>query len=360
VISFWVDEAHDFGIRRYLEGRGEAISGRFAVRCYERLAETVDVPGGPQVFSSLDQLTPAGRSVVGEICEQLASLQPGIPRLNDPRRCLLRPALLGVLADKGTNRFRAYAAGDADQVTKFPVFVRQAHQHEGSLTNLLESPAALRRALISLRIRGYRRADLLIVEFRDTSDREGIFRKYAAFKVGNTIVPAHVVAGRQWDLKAENSERTVEFAHEELRYIEENPHAKWLQEVFEQAGVGYGRIDYGVTREGPEAWEINLNPSLGRVAAQPRRPMTPDVAELWNQAREMSHSRVRQAFVALDREDAPGTIRLRLEPALLARAARESTKRRRRGAALALLRRLYWSSVGAPVRPLVAKIFPRP
>jgi hypothetical protein len=47
----------------------------------------------------------------------------------------------------------------------------------------------LDKALLALRIRGYDREDLLVVEFCDTSDADGIFRKYAAFRVGNAIIP---------------------------------------------------------------------------------------------------------------------------------------------------------------------------
>jgi hypothetical protein len=358
VISFWVDEAHDFGIRQYLEGRGKAISQHFTVRCYDRLSRTVELLGGPQIFAGLDQLTAAGRSLVGELYAQLARSQPDSCLLNDPRRCLLRPALLAALADKGINRFRAYDAAAAEPVKQFPVFVRLAHEHGGRLTRLLESPAALRHALRSLSIRGHRLTDLLIVEYCDTADREGIFRKYAAFKIGNAITPVHMVAGRSWDVKSQSSERTLAFVQEDLQYIEQNPHRDWLQRVFDLAGIDYGRIDYGVSSEGPQAWEVNLNPTIGRGSSQARRRMTSEVADIFDRARGFAHSQLRKAFLALDRQGVSAPIRLTLEPELLARMARESARARRRSTTFAILHRLYGSPAGSPLRFLLARFFP--
>jgi len=358
MISFWVDEAHDFGIRNYLEGRGRAVREQFTVQYYERLAQTIEVSAGPQIFSGLDQLGPAGRLAVGEIYDQLGRLQPGVPLLNDPRRCLLRPALLKLLADRGLNSFRAYDVADAEQVIRFPVFVREAHRHDGSLTRLLGSQAELRRALTSLRIRGYRQAQLLIIEYCDTSDRKGIFRKYAAFKVGDAIVPAHMIAGRRWELRSEACERSLEFIQEDLGYIEENPHQDWLRVVFDLAGIDYGRIDYGMSREGPQAWEVNLNPTMGRGVSQSRRRMTPEAAAIFDRAREASHSQVRSALVALDPEAGNGRLSLRLEPSLLAEMARESARGRHRSTTLSLLHRLYRSPMGSPFRFLLGQLFP--
>lgn len=360
MIGFWVDEAGAFGIRDYLRTRGKALEERFAILSYDRLDRQVEAPGGPQIFAGLDQLTPAGRTAVVELYDQITRQQPGVPVLNDPRRSLLRPALLTRLADLGINQFQVYGADKADRVTRFPVFVREAIQHSGSLTGLLGSSTELRRALRALRLRGFRSPDLLVVEYCDSSDGEGTFRKFSAYKIGDAVVPAHMLAGRHWVMKSLDSERTLATVREDLAYVEENPHAAWLRRVFDVAGVDYGRIDYGVTASGPQVWEINLNPSLTRGPGPAPPPMRLEVAEAWNRAREVAHGLLRDAFVALERAAAPTRLRLRLEPELLARVSRESRARRRRGAALAFLRRLYGSRAGAPFRRLVGRFFPRP
>lgn len=360
MITFWVDEAGAFGIANYLAERGRALRDLFIVRPYEWVEGSLEVTCGPQVFAALDQLTAPEREGVSALRNQLTGLLPEHVLLNDPSRCLLRPAFLTALADQGVNTFRAYPAHEANRLSRFPVFLREAHAHGGSLTSLLGSPAELRRALLALRFRGYRLADLLIVEFCDTSDRHGIFRKYSAFRVGQSIVPAHLMAGREWMMKSGTAERTLELAREELAYIERNPHEHWVREVFTLAGIEYGRLDYGVLGDRPQAWEINLNPTLGRRPGHPGKSMEPAIAELWGGARELAHARLREAFIALDYSSRSSAIALRLEPALRARIARAHRKSRRHRAVLELLSKTYRSPLGAPLRALLPRLLPLP
>ena len=59
-------------------------------------------------------------------------------------------------------------------------------QHEGSYTTLLHDDAALDAEIWRLTSLGLLPQDLLIVEFCDTADREGIYRKAIAYVVGDT------------------------------------------------------------------------------------------------------------------------------------------------------------------------------
>jgi hypothetical protein len=356
MITFWVHGAGAFGITNYLADRGLPLRDRFTVRRYEWTADTLTVPSGPQVFSSLDQLTAEEREGAGSLRGQLAGLLPEQQLLNDPSRSLLRPALLAALAERGLNSFRGYPAQEADRVTRFPVFLRGAHNHDGSLTGLLGSREEVRRALLTLRLHGYRRADLLIVEFCDTSDSHGIFRKYSAYRVGQAVIPAHLLAGRQWMMKSETAERTLELVQEDAAFVERNPHEAWLQEVFRLAHIEYGRIDYGVLGDRPQAWEINLNPTIGRAPGRAARAMEPAVAEIWERSRRLAHGRLREAFAALDRESTATPIALRLDAALRARIATASRRRRRQQVAHELFKRAYHSPLGAPLRALLPPI----
>ena len=350
MITYWVDKAGQFGITEYLADRGQLLRDRFAVRPYEWDAGSFEVPAGPQVFAALDQLNALEREGVAALRDQLATALPGALLLNDPRRCLLRPRLLSALADQGVNAYRAYPAHAGHRGARFPVFVRGAANHDGSLTALLHSPAELRRALAALRLRGLRLADLLIVEFCDTSDAQGIFRKYSAYCVGGAIVPAHLMAGRHWMIKSEAAERTLELVREDAAFIENNPHEAWVRDVFALAGIDYGRLDYGVLAGRPQAWEINLSPTLGRRPGR-RREMEPAVAEVWERSRALAHARLREAFAGLDRRRSPpAPIALALDPALRARIARVARQDRRHRAAIELLSRAYRSPLGAPLR----------
>ena len=210
-----------------------------------------------------------------------------------------------------------------------------------------------------LRLRGHRLRDLLVVEFCDTADANGLYRKYAAFKVGNAIVPAHMMAGDRWMIKASGDQPTVELAEEGLRYVEENPHEEWLRKVFTIAGADYGRIDYGVLNGRPQVWEVNLNPTVGRAPGKPARDLPEEVAALRDRAREGVHERLRAAFVGLDQPQGE-TIGVSLESHLLQAIASETSRARRRRSVLGALQRIYehpW--VGRPFRAVYTKFFAR-
>lgn len=353
MITFWVNRAGAFGIENYLANRGKPLRDRFAVRVFD-WQESFEVTAGPQVFAGLDRITPAEREGVAELYDQLAKLQPGVPLLNDPRRCLLRFELLERLADEGLNSFRAYRAHDSARVARFPVFVREASEHSGSLTGLLDSPAELRRALIALRLRGYQRADLLIVEFCDTSDQNGVFRKYSAMKVGDRIVATHLMGSQDWVVKSESLMRSADLVREEIAYAEQNPYAEWLGRVFALAGIDYGRIDFGVLRGKPQAWEINLNPTIGRAPGVPPREEDPEVAALRLQSREIFHGNLVRAFAALDRSDVQGSLRLTLDRNRLTQIDRDIARSLHREPAMEFLRRMYHRPrLGAPLRALL-------
>lgn len=356
MISVWLDEIGPHGISNYFSARGAALRAHFDVRVYDWSQTTLDVPGGAHIFSALDHLTPSSREGVGAIYDELAVLLPGAPLLNDPRRTLLRAELLTMLAEKGLNHFAVHRGDVAESVTRFPVFLRETSEHTGSLTGLLHSPGELRRALRSLQVRGHRQADLLIVEYCHTADSQGRFRKYAAFKVGKAIIPCHLLVGEHWMMKSEGDHKTLELAHEELAYLTDNPHANWLEQVFGLAGVGFGRIDYGVKGGVPQAWEINLNPTLGRPPGKPRRQSEPDIAQVREQSRDAFHARLREAFLALEPAEALATVRVTLEPALLARIGREVEERRRRRALVGRVQGWYERIRFAG---LLQRLFPR-
>ena len=106
---------------------------------------------------------------MAQIWDAHAAVAPHVPRLNDPRRVLLRFELLQRLWEEGLNTFRVYRTDQADQVSAFPVFVRHIHRHSGPATRLVRTHDELRRVLTALRIRGRRLRDHMIVEFCDAS-----------------------------------------------------------------------------------------------------------------------------------------------------------------------------------------------
>ena len=217
--------------------------------------------------------------------------------------------LLQKLFDEGINRFKAVRGSEPLESLHYPVFVREENQHNGSLTPLIHSRSDLVRELKSLRLQGFPCRDLLVVEFCDTSDQDGVFRKYAAFIVGGEIIPRHVIFSRHWNVK--NPDLVdPHLAEVQEEYLGTNPHQAWLRETFKLSGIEYGRIDYSLMENKLQVWEINTNPAV--------RKLTP---------------RLTSAFEAIDSSiDSGATIPMTITQNLVKAIARE--KRRQRNAYL--------------------------
>jgi len=360
MISFWVNAAGSFGMEQYLLQRAPDLADRIQLRSYESLSPELEVTDGAHIFSALDQLSPGGREALAALYDGIAERCPGARLLNDPRRVLLRYDLLARACDEGINRFRAYRAIAAD-AARFPVFLREESGHTGALTRLLKNRSELASAIVALRVRGYRIADLLVVEFCDLSDSEGRVRMASAYKVGDRIVPAFLLGGRRWMLKWTDSDHDERAMQEFLEYVGGNPHESWLRRMFALAGVDYGRIDYGVCGEERQLWEINLNPTVGPSGGPPPAPLAPKLEAMLQEGRRVYLNGMREAFRALDPECGSSRVTLRLDPDLLAPLRLHSARTLRRRGALRLLQRVYrHPQLGWPFRAAYSWLMPRP
>ena len=272
MIHYVVPRLEDFTIREYLELWGREDAGRISVVHYEDLPERRELPAGAWVFSALDHLTPAGREIVAGLAGTLEKAGPAVRVLNSPGRTLLRFELLEQLHRLGLNHHcAARAAGDLSGL-RYPVFVRDERWHTGALSPLLHTPAELSAALGRCIVRGHHLDDLLAVEFADTADSGGTFRKYAAYAVGSAIVPRSLEMGPHWMIKLQVAEHSESGYFEQRAYVFENPHEAALRPILKAAGVDYGRIDYSMKDGAPVTWEINLNPTIGLSRrSRPRR-----------------------------------------------------------------------------------------
>jgi hypothetical protein len=361
VITFWVTRDGMFGIQNYRSHRGKPIAGHIEPRLYEENGiGTVRMTGGPQIFAALDQLTPVQRELVARLWDAHAAAAPRACRLNDPRRALLRFELLHRLWQEGLNSFRVYPVDEADAVTRFPVFVRHRYRHNGPSTRLVHNHDELRRVVTALRIRGRRLGDHMIVEYCNVSGPDGLFRKYAAFRVGAHIIPSHTFAARKWTVKSQGNEPTEASVQEGLQYQRDNPHAAWLARVFDLAGIDYGRIDYGVANGVPQVWEINLNATIGRAEGQSRHTnLDPALKALRESGRELFHGQLRQAFVDLERDTHDVEVEAEIDQPLQARLLRDAEQRQRQQRMKRWLERLYDAPlINRPVKRLYA-LLPR-
>src|SRR5690606_23039927 len=117
------------------------------------------------------------RELAGLAWDRLRQAGAELRLLNDPRGVASRYELLRRAHEAGLNAFRAVpaaqlrfggergaSASECAASLGYPVFVRYANRHEGSLTPLIDSPAALERALALLLAAGNRLDELLVVE----------------------------------------------------------------------------------------------------------------------------------------------------------------------------------------------------
>ena len=329
----------------YLDVRGSAIADRFEIVHYEQLP--LRFHGGTYVFAALEQLSAPMERLVESLYAQLAPCE-GVRILNRPGRTLRRYELLTELARRGLNDHRAVRATDDLRDLRYPVFLRGERTHDGALSPLLHDPADVEAWIGRLRVIGRTLDELLVMEFNDTSDAHGVFRKYAAFIIGDLILPRSLDYGRDWMLKRQGTEYTRETLAEEFEYVRTNPHERELREIFAIAGVDYGRIDYAVKNGRIQTWEINLHPTIGRGREGSKYKAPTGVAAIHAETKDYVHERLRQAWVHIDLDD-PRELPVQLDPDLL-RAAVTTPQPGYRSPAVAAVRRAL-----RPVKPLLLK-----
>jgi hypothetical protein len=258
-------------IRNMKDRLPKALNGSVNVVSYHDLRRIRSFEAGALVFTGLGVITDHQRQAASEIHAQLLGKSESLMLLNHPEKSLRRLDLIKKLHELGINDFLAYKTGEYQNASvRFPVFVREARRHSGSLTGLIDNASALEKSIQSLEKSGYPANDLLIVEFCNTSDENGLYRKYSALKIGDAIIPRYLSLGYNWVVKEnEPNPDTGELyddqkIKEELDYIHNNPHKKELEKIFKLAHIDYGRIDYGLKDGRLQVWEINTLPTFGQ------------------------------------------------------------------------------------------------
>jgi hypothetical protein len=279
---------HTYPVGDYLKSWAGPAHPQIKSLTYENLPTIL--PRSTYVFADLERLSPEQRTLAGEVRAQLATAADGIRLLNHPVRSLGRVALLKQLYSSGVNRFRVYRATEPLDALCFPVFVRRADEHEGSFSVLLREPKEVDQAIVRLLLSGIAVENVLIAEFCDTST-DGLFRKYSAFRVGDLIVPRHLIFSKKWVQKVPDLLDAAVLA-EERQYLESNPHATEIRAVFDTAEIEYGRIDYGVHEGRIQVWEINTNPLVMMARDKYARQHLP--------AQEIFAAKIRAAFESID------------------------------------------------------------
>lgn len=232
------------------------------VSSYETVLKGRKVGPGSYVFTDIDRLSFGEHLRAADMYQALRKM-PGCRVFNDPARVKTRYALLRALYQSGHNSFNAYRVDECVQPQRFPVFVRHEREHGNPLSELLPTQADLDRTLKDLVARGTPESTLLVVEYRAEPVAAGLFRKIAAYRIGDRIVPGNTVHDTQWCVKyGKHGQGTEALYQDEADILSTNRYASALMPVFEIANIEYGRADFGIVDGRVEVYEINTNPNI--------------------------------------------------------------------------------------------------
>ena len=260
MISFLTTRAGTLPLNTWREKGGEHLP-RVEMLFYEDLRPDDRYPPGLYVFTDFERMSAATRKHAVTLRTRLEG-DRGCICLNDPRTWIDRMALHRLLRERGVNDFETFGLEALFRGLRFPAFVRHRDAHTGAFGPLVHSRRQLGARILKTALR--RRVppwDLVATEFTDTADRDGIYRKFSAFRVGPRVIPRHVFFSRDWMVKQGDLSDPEQLA-EEVRYLREDPHADLLRPVFDLAHVEWGRIDYSMSGDRIRVWEINTNPMV--------------------------------------------------------------------------------------------------
>lgn len=272
MIYFLVAQRNSHPIKNLIQSHGKNVVDSIRIIYYEDLSLLHNLKAGTFIFSDFDFLLPEQLDVVKKIYEQIRQHYPYLKLFNDPGKVLLRYDLLKKMHALGLNKFNVVRASEAFEHLHLPVFIREANRHKGPLTKLIHSFSEVHKNICLLKFLGYPPSDLVVIEYVDVSDGDGIYNKYSAFMLGDTVMPRYLNYKRNWMVKSNldpNDELMQSKNRNVEKYMRDNPHAEWVQKIFELAGITYGRADYSLVNHEPQLWEINLNPAF---VQPPRKP----------------------------------------------------------------------------------------
>lgn len=273
------------GVRR-LVGRT-----KFRTMTYDRLFRGPSLPRATYIFTDFDRLSAWDLELAAQT--YLALGAAGLRVLNNPARVLERFALLRRLNEAGINAHAVWRLEDGEQPDRFPVFLRTRSAHRGVMSELLHSPAEVEAEAERLLATGVPLRELMAVEYCAEPLAPDFFVRFAAYRIGETFVPAVWVTDRVWWVKiGRPGIASQEQFEQERAYVETGPYRDTLWSAFEVAGIEYGRVDFGIVDGRPEIYEINTNP---HVKIRTRQRVAYRLGTL-----RIADGRYRDAMAALD------------------------------------------------------------
>lgn len=265
MIRFFVTRGHDYTLQKV---RRSPLAPALELTNYDRLFRSRWLKSGTQVFADLDRLGYWDLELAADLYRQMK--EAGLPVLNNPARFKNRYSLLRALHAAGLNDFDAYRPHEISSLKRFPVFLRKIQGHRQPLSDLLETREQAAGAIDTALAAGVPEENLVLIECAAEPVRPGVYRKLAAFRIGNAIVPHLCVHDSVWLVKYGRVLDSIEDLYQEERLVlQQNPFAEHLRKVFDVAGVEYGRADFGFLKGRLQVFEINTNPYVAPAEPHP-------------------------------------------------------------------------------------------
>lgn len=229
---------------------------------WEQLLTEASVPLATYVLTDFDRLSSSELEGAAHIHDRLQS--QGARVYNDPKKFRPRAHLIKYLHKIGVNSYTCHLPASGEWPHRFPVFLRTMAAHRGVLGELLHDDAACQEALEQALLQGYPISDLAFVEFAATPvPPASTYQKLSAFRIGDHVVRANTVNDSHWMAKTGiMGLASPEQYRQELLEMSNYPLRHFVQQVFDAAGLEFGRLDFGVSKGRHEVYEINTNPFM--------------------------------------------------------------------------------------------------
>ena len=258
MIIFFTSVGHKYGPEALDDMTG---APDILVMSYNRLLRRKSLPMATYVFTDFDRLPFWQVELAAHVFRHLK--KAGAKVLNDPARALQRMQMLKRLNQSGLNTFKVWDPTVDDLPDRYPVFLRTRSAHRSTITDLLPDRASAEAALTQALDDGYGIHDLMFVEYCAAPEDNGVFRKFAAFRIGDMIQMSMTVHERNWVAKyGEEGAGSAEQYEDEFNAVKSNPYNDVLNRAFDIANIDYGRADFAVINGAPQIYEINTNPDV--------------------------------------------------------------------------------------------------
>jgi len=226
---------------------------------YDSFLKRRKLHAGTYIFSDIERLPLRTSEWAEKFWKELDNSELSVRLFNNPLKVMRRYELLRNLYENKIQNWNVYRLTELRWPETYPVFLRREDDHEGPITDLIYNRQDLENEIKLLSERGYSAGDIIITEFCDTKDSDGIYKKYGAFFIGGKIIRRHLHFSDNWVIKYSNFTEE-KFIKEEMDYIQSDYHEVEIKEMFKLANIDYGRIDYAILDGKIQVWEINTNP----------------------------------------------------------------------------------------------------